>query len=162
MTMLMRFILSVLLLAVLMTGCARRFSGDFEFRNRSNTNLYVEIYGFERNPPVGLLYPTGNNGSDMGAMPLPPQAILTWSETYETTIKTEHGSSFGRDVLNNPYMLNFDSPTNGVAIATMRKPESHTETFLMSSISNWSPNAALFFEFGSNRVWKVSCKSENK
>jgi hypothetical protein len=154
----MRKTFLVLLTAAFASGCSTQFSGNFEFRNRSETELFVSVSGFERNPPVGLLYPNGTAGSSIGPMSLPTKATIFWSETHDVIIKTEHGSSFSRDVLNQPHLICFSPATNGQSIATMADKHRYTSTFSILSISNWSPKAEIVFEYESNHTWKVFCE----
>jgi hypothetical protein len=154
----MRITFFILFVAAFTVGCTSHFSGSFEFRNRSNTELFVSVSGFERNPPVGILSTNYISGSSMDAMPIPAQAIITWSETHDIIIKPEHGSSFSRAVLNQPNLICFSPVTNGQSISTMANEQKFTQTISMLSISNFSPNAEIIFEYQSNHVWKVFCE----
>ena len=75
-----RIALAVLLLAIMITGCAHRFYGTFIFKNSSNTQLWAEASGFKSDLPVGVLIPGALKGSGMEPMQLPKFATIFWSE----------------------------------------------------------------------------------
>jgi len=107
----------------LIVGCvsANRFGGDIAFTNKSTSELWVEIAGFDYNPPCGVLIPGGLKGSHMGAMRLPAQVILTWSEGYAS--------------YNDP---NATRHTNAVSLSSVSNcPSSATITFEFTSNRVW-------------------------
>ena len=78
------FCVSLMVLTTVVGCVTQRFGGQFEFTNKSNTELYVIIYGIEGNPPCGILMPDGNAGSFMGPTRLPKQVDIRWSEGHDS------------------------------------------------------------------------------
>jgi hypothetical protein len=115
----------IAVLFALVSGCAHKVR-NFQFYNKTDINIYADVYGFENPPPVGDLYPfpKGGSGATMGPMPLPKEAIMAWNEDLES-----HSNGF-----------------------------SHMQNLSLASLTNWSSDATLVFEFQSNRVWRVFCR----
>jgi hypothetical protein len=128
----MRVTLLLLLIVACAVGCDHRLNGSFEFTNHSNTMLSVDVSGFEDNPPVGDLYPTGTKGSSMRSMPLPSKVTITWSE--------------GHEIVAGP---------NGVASHFSPDTQLFTKVISLASITNWQADATLHFDFESNHVWNA-------
>ena len=78
------------MVAFLAAGCGRRFSGEFVFTNQSTNGLWVEITGFERNPPCGALIPGAHAGASMNPMPLPAQFTISWSDRGSSWTSSEN------------------------------------------------------------------------
>lgn len=117
------FTLFSIFVLALVVGCAsaNRFDGDIAFTNKSTYELWVEVAGFEYEPPCGVLIPGGLKGSHMGAMRLPAQVILTWSE--------------GRASYNDPTAARH---TNVVSLSSVSNcPSSATITFEFTSNRVW-------------------------
>jgi len=69
-----------LLQCLLCAGCAHRFTGNFEFKNSSTTQIWAEVTGLEYPPPAGALIPGARKTAHMYPMRLPSEVTLLWIE----------------------------------------------------------------------------------
>lgn len=69
-----------LLILLLVSGCADRFSGTFVFKNNSSKRIWVDASGFEHTPPVGVLSPGIFKGASMNPQRLPDVVTISWYE----------------------------------------------------------------------------------